>query len=140
MKAYVFQISVIQSKMDEYNSLRTKIKIIAAAILFMFFLLSFTNDDMLTMMWIASMISIVILFLFDSYYIKMVKNLEYELYELQVETLEKEKDVAKIRGDQLPDAIFGSKTDNPSGRLSLPYLYYSVLLILDLLIMVLIIL
>lgn len=89
--------------------------------------------------WILSVPLIFLLFLLDTYYIKQNKKYEFEMYRLEVDDLERKKELSDITGELLPDLVLNSKIKEPSNNVSLPILYYVMILILDILIKVLMI-
>jgi len=46
-----------------------------------------------------------LLFGIEFYYIQQNKKYEFEIYKLEIEDLENKKEIAKIRGDVLPDMV-----------------------------------
>lgn len=64
-------------------------------------------------------------------------NLNYT--DLEVEEFERKKKIADITGEILPDCVLNREIPMPSDKISLPILYYAIILILDILIKVLMI-
>ena len=89
--------------------------------------------------WIATIVSIFLLFFLEVYYIKQSKRYEFELYELEVKELARKKELSSITGEILSDDVLNSNIAMPSDELSLPILYYVIILILDVMIRVLMI-
>lgn len=77
---------------------------------------------------------IILLFFFDAYYVKSNKKCEFEIYQLEVNALENKKKLADITGLFLLDSIRNREIAKPIKKISLPLLYYAILLMLDILI------
>ena len=84
--------------------------------------------------WIISFIVLVGLYIKDSYCVKNSKLAEFEIYRLEVEDLNNKKDVAGITGKVLPDNVLNKQIEMPNEKVSLPIIYYSILLGLDIII------
>ena len=59
---------------------------------------------------------------------------EFEIYRLEVEDLNSKKDVAGITGKVLPDDVLNKQIDIPDEKVSLPIIYYGILVGLDIII------
>ena len=70
----------------------------------------------------------------DSYCVKNNKSYELDIYRLRVHDLERKKRIAEIRGESLPDFVINRKIDVPNEEVSLPIIYYSILLVIDIII------
>lgn len=81
--------------------------------------------------WIISIIALLGIFIKDSYYVKDNKACELEIYRLEVEDLNDKKEIAKITGEALPDNVLNKQIDIPNEKASLPIIFYSILLGLD---------
>ena len=53
---------------------------------------------------------------------------------MEVEDLNDKKENAKIRGEILPDHVLNKQIDMPNEKVSLPIIYYSILLGIDIII------
>lgn len=84
--------------------------------------------------WIISMIVTIVLFFVDVRYMKSNKELEFQIYRLEVEDLENKKIVAEIKREVLSDIVLDKKIDRPSEEVPFPIAFYSVMLVLDILI------
>ena len=81
--------------------------------------------------WVLSVIALIVLYFMDSNFIKKNKTCEFEIYRLEVEDLKDKKEIAEITGEILPDYILNKSIDKPKEDISLPLTYYSVLLVID---------
>lgn len=78
--------------------------------------------------WITSIIILVVLYIKDSACAKNIKLTEFEIYRLEVEDINIKKDIARITGKELPDNELNKQIDMPNEKISLPIIYYSILL------------
>lgn len=139
MNDMYYKISGIQKKIDFNRKLRQNIKKFGILFIFVVFLFSFIEPDVMRVTWIATVVIIFLLFFLEVYYIKQSKRYEFELYRLEVNELERKKELSDITGEILPDYVLNSKITMPSNEFSLPILYYLVILMLDVMIRVLMI-
>lgn len=86
------------------------------------------------LVWIVSIIVLIGIYIKDSYCVKNNKAYELDIYRLEVEALKEKKRIAEIRGDVLPDFVLNKKIDVPNENVSLPIIYYSILLGMDIII------
>ena len=84
--------------------------------------------------WIISIIILIGLYTKDASCVKNTKSAEFEIYRLKVEDLSNKKHVAGITGEPLPDYALNKQIDMPNEKVSLPIIYYSVLLVIDIII------
>ena len=133
------KIAGIQNKLDSNRKLRANIKKIGIVFLFVVFLFSFIGPDTMKETWILTVLLIFLLFFLEVYYIKQNKKYEFELYELEVNELKRKKELSNITGQILSDYELNSEIKVPSNEISLPIMYYLILLILDVMIRVLMI-
>ena len=128
-----FRISHIQKKIDNCHSSQKVLKVVLALqILIIFYHCRFLPESILGG-WLISIPLIGLFYYLDVFYIKKEKFLEYELYTLQMERLERKKRVAQITGDTLPDYELNQNIDVPTEEMSDPILYYAAILALDVL-------
>ena len=123
----------LHTKIEKLIKLSSKLKILAGACLFFSFCYCYgtkriENIDrgqvlLTNIVWIISMIVLVGLYIKDSYCVKNRKLAEFEIYRLEVEDLNNKKNVARVK-----------EIDMPNEKVSLPIVYYSILLGLDILI------
>ncbi len=139
MNKEYFEIAGIQKKIDLNHNMQMTMKGIAALIVFVIFFCSLSGSDTMNVAWMISIPVIVLLFFFDVYYIKREKESEYEIYRLDVETLELKKEVARIKGEVFPDYILNQVIKEPTKEMSLPVLYYVIILVLDIMVRILMI-
>ena len=93
------------------------------------------NQALLTnIVWIISIIVLVGIYIKDSYCVKNNKAYELDIYRLEVEDLNDKKEIAKITGEVLSDDVLNKQIDMPNEKVSLPIIYYSILLGLDIII------
>ncbi len=84
-------------------------------------------------LWFLSLLVILFMFLSSVYLTKKNKEYEFELYYLELESLERKKRVAKIRNEPLSDYIQNHDVKIPNEEASFPILFYGILLIIDIL-------
>lgn len=139
MNEMFFRISSIQRKMEANNNLQTIIKVITGLLVFTIFFCSLNQANAMNVAWIISMLVIVLLFIFDSYYVKNNKKYEPQIYQLEVDELTHKKEVAKIIGEPLSDVVLTREIKKTMEDVSLPILYYAIMLILDIIIKIIMI-
>ena len=86
------------------------------------------------LVWIISIIVLIGIYIKDSYCVKNNKAYELDIYRLEVEDLNNKKEIAKIRGEVLSDNVLNKQIDMPNEKVSLPIIYYSILLGIDIII------
>ena len=86
-----FRILSIQRKIETNNNMQAMMKAIAGLVVFTIFFCSLNQADTMKAAWIISMFAIVLLFIFDSHYIKNKNKYELEIYQLEVDELERKK-------------------------------------------------
>ena len=93
------------------------------------------SDVVLTnLVWIISIIVLIGIYIKDSNCVKNNKTYELDIYRLEVEDLNNKKEIAKIRGEVLSDNVLNKQIDMPNEKVSLPIIYYSILLGIDIII------
>ena len=90
----------------------------------------------LYLVWIISIIVLIGIYIKDSHCVKNNKAYEWDIYRLEVEDLNDKKEIAKITGEILSDYVLNRQIDMPDEKVSLPKVYYSILLVLDIIIKV----
>jgi len=100
---------------------------------------SLDKDEIIVtnLIWIISIIALIGIYIKDSYCVKNNKSYELDIYRLRVEDLERKKRIAEIRGEGLeglPDFDINRKIDVPNEEVSFPIIYYSILLVIDIII------
>lgn len=113
--------------------MQTIMKVIGGLIVFIIFFCSMNQPDMMRVAWMLQVAFIILLFFFDAYYVKNNKKCEFEIYKLEVDALDYKKKIADITGQILPDSILNCKISKPINKISLPILYYTIILTLDIL-------
>lgn len=88
--------------------------------------------------WGISLILIVFMFVISVVLIKKNTKYKMDLYYLEKESLERKKRVAKLTNEPLSDYVQTKVVKKPTENVPLPILYYSILLMLDIMIKVLI--
>ena len=83
------------------------------------------------LVWIISIIVLIGIYIKDSYCVKNNKAYELDIYRLEVEDLNDKKEIAQITGEVLPDYVLNKQIDPPNEKESLPIVFYSILLGLD---------
>lgn len=144
MNELSFRIMGLYKRIEKNNNLSNKLKMLAGASLFFTFCYcmgtkSIGNIDksqalVTNLVWIISIIVLIGLFIKDSNCVKNNKVTEFEIYRLEVEDLNNKKDVARITGKQLPDYVLNKQIAIPYEEVSLPIIYYGILLGLDIMI------
>lgn len=86
------------------------------------------------LVWIISIIVLIGIYIKDSYCVKNNKAYELDIYRLEVEDLNNKKKIAEIRGEVLSDNVLNKQIDMPNEKASLPIIYYSILLGIDIII------
>lgn len=86
------------------------------------------------LVWIISIIVLIGIYIKDSYCVKNNKAYELDIYRLEVEDLNNKKKIAEIRGEVLSDNVLNKQIDVPNEKVSLPIIYYSILLGIDIII------
>lgn len=81
--------------------------------------------------WLASFVAINIFYILDVRCVKGIKATELEIYRLEVEDLKDRKEIAEITGEMLPDFFINKQIDKPDEKVTLPVVYYGVLLGID---------
>lgn len=88
--------------------------------------------------WGISLILIVFMFVISVVLIKKNTKYKIDLYYLEKESLERKKRVAKLTNEPLSDYVQTKVVKKPTENVPLPILYYSILLMLDIMIKVII--
>ena len=86
------------------------------------------------LVWIISIIVLIGIYIKDSSCVKNNKTYELDIYRLEVEDLNNKKEIAKITGEVLSDDVLNKQIDMPNEKVSLPTIYYSILLGIDIII------
>lgn len=144
MEEQAFRIMGLHTKIERNKSLSKKLKVLAFVCLFFSFCCCFgaksiENADkgdvvMTNLVWIISILALIGIYLKDSQCIKTNKSAEFEIYRLKVEDLNTKKEVARITGNKLPDYIYDKKIAVPDEIVSLPVIYYGILVGIDIII------
>ena len=134
MNEKFFEIGGIQKKMEMNRQLRWYMKGIGALVVILIFLGSINEPKTMRAAWLISVPLICILFAFEVFFIGKIKRYEFELYKIEKEDLEAKKEIAEMRGEILPDNVKNREIKAPSNEISLPILYYVILIILDILV------
>lgn len=85
------------------------------------------------LVWIISIIALIGIYLKDSQSIKSNKAAEIEIYRLEAEDLKTKKEVARITGNKL-DYMYDKQINVPDETISLPVVYYGILIGIDIII------
>ena len=147
MNTFDFRIIGLYTKIKKNRKLSRTLKILAGSCCFFAFFYCFgtrTIENMgymdhaqkvvTNLVWVFSMILLIGFYLKDSDCIKKSKACELEIYQLKVEDLKNKKEIAKIKEEILPDYMINKQIDMPDEKMSLPYIYYSVLLGINLIV------
>ena len=74
------------------------------------------------------------LYIKDSTLVKNNKTLEFDIYKMEVEDLEDKKEIARITGEILSDSALNKQIDVPEDKVSLPIMFYCILLLVDIIV------
>lgn len=139
-----FRILGIHTKIERNKKLSKQLKVLAGVCLF--FSICYClgtksigdidkNEALLTnIVWIISIIVLIGICIKDSYCVKNNKEYEFDIYRLEVEDLNDKKEIVRITGEKLPDNVLNKQIDTPNEKVSLPIIYYCILLGLDIII------
>lgn len=138
------KIMVLYTKIERNKKLSKQLKVLAGVCLFfsICYCLGTKNIEnidkgqvvLTNLVWIISIIVLIGIYIKDSYCVKNNKAYELDIYRLEVEDLNSKKKVAKIRGEVVSDNVLNKQIDMPDEEVSLPIIYYSILLGIDIII------
>ena len=138
------RIMVLYTKIERNKKLSKQLKVLAGVCLFfsICYCLGTKNIEnidkgqvvLTNLVWIISIIVLIGIYIKDSYCVKNNKAYELDIYRLEVEDLNSKKKVAKIRGEVVSDNVLNKQIDMPDEEVSLPIIYYSILLGIDIII------
>lgn len=141
MKEVHLRVMNYQERIQKNIGMSKTIKVLAAVCLFFSFCysrgsvnLDEENQIQARVMWIISMMVLLVLFYIDSNYVKKNKTYEFEIYRLEVEDFNDMKEIAEITGEILPDYVLNTRIDVPTDKVLIPITYYSVILVLNIII------
>lgn len=134
MNETFFSIMNIQKRMDSINILKLLIKAVGALIVFLICFYSLVSNKDMINDWIFSLLILVLFLGVEVILIKKHKNLEFELYRLKKQDLQRQRELAQINGETLPDEVENHEVEMPSDKVKYPIAYYVILFILDVLI------
>lgn len=133
-----FKIMGIQTNMQKNTKMSKAMKAFAVLSVFCSFCFGIGAANIVDneraepkVVWVLSIIALIVLYFMDSNFIKKNKTCEFEIYRLEVEDLKDKKEIAEITGEILPDYILNKSIDKPKEDISRPLAYYSVLLVID---------
>lgn len=148
VKANDLRILSLYKKIDKNIKLSKQLKMLAAVCLFFSICYcqgsnNIENKDigqiiLTNLVWIISIIVLIGIYVKDSSYIKKNKTYELDIYRLEVEELNSKKKIAEMREDIWIDDILNKEIDKPSEEISLPIVYYGILLLIDIITRILI--
>ena len=142
-----FKIISLYSKIEKNIKLSKQLKALAVACLF--FAVSYCMGTksigdvdkgqiiVSNLIWLASIVILIGIYYKDKSCIKNNKEYEFDIYRLEVEDLNCKKEVAKIKGEILPDNVLNKRIKIPDENVSLPIIYYGILLGIDFVIRIL---
>ena len=144
MNEHALRIMGLHTKIEKNKSLSKKMKVFAGVCLFFSFCYCFGSASigflnigqvlLTNLVWIVSILLLVGIYLKDAQCIKSNKAIEFEIYRLEVEDLNSKKEVARIIGNQLPDYVYDRQINVPDETISLPSVYYGILIAIDIII------
>ena len=144
MNAYGFRMMALESKIEKDKNFSKKLKVLAVVCLlfsfgYCFGSVSIANLDKsevvaTNIVWIVSILVLVGIYFKDVQCIKSYKATEFEIYRLEIEDLNTKKEVARITGNKLPDYVYDKQIKEPDETISLPNIYYGILIGIDIII------
>lgn len=136
MNEMFFRIDNLQKKIESNHKIQTYLKGTGILIVFVIFFCGLKMAGTMNIAWFLSLSVIIILFVLDVYHCNRDKKYEFEIYQLKTEDLNRKKDIVRIRGEVLPDFVSECAIKKPSEEVSLPILFYAILIIVDILVKV----
>jgi len=137
-----YKIMFLKESLEKDNSLSRKLKLLAAVCLFFWICICFGTKDTENMIkgnvvvtniyWLVSVIALIGIFIKDSAVRKRIKRTELEIYDLEAGNIRAKKTVANVTGAVLPDYIEEKEIVPPDKKIYLPYVYYGILLAINL--------
>lgn len=144
MNEHAFKIMGLYNRIEKRKSLSKQLKILAGVCLLFTFCYCFGSVQIesldrsevvaTNLVWIVSVFVLVGIYLKDVQCIKSNKATEFEIYRLEVEDLNTKKEFARITGSGLSDYMYDKQIDAPNGTISLPVVYYGILIGIDIII------
>ena len=144
MNEVALRIMGLYTKIERNKKLSKQLKVLAGVCLFfsICYCLGTKNIEnidkgqvvLTNLVWIISIIVLIGIYIKDSYCVKNNKAYELDIYRLEVEDLNSKKKVAKIRGEVVSDNVLNKQIDMPDEEVSLPIIYYGILLGIDIII------
>ena len=144
MNEKAFKIMGLHMRIERNKKLSSTLKVLAFVCLFFSFCycagsvriehLDKSEGIATNLVWLVSIFALVGIYLKDSQCIKSNKETEFEIYRLEVEDLNTKKEVARITGGVLPDYMYDEQIAVPNGTISLPVIYYRMLIVIDIII------
>ena len=144
MNEYALRIMGLHTKIEKNKSLSKKIKVLAGVCLFFSFCYCIGSASMgyldngqvilTNLVWIISVLLLVGIYRKDVQCIKSNKAMEFEIYRLEVEDLNSKEEAARITGNILSDFMYDKQINVPDETISLPSVYYGILIAIDIII------
>ncbi|MBE5964637.1 MAG: hypothetical protein E7252_06830 [Lachnospira sp.] len=135
MNENLLRIFALEKRIESSHNLRFKLKAISATMIFIIFLICFLNpENNMHIPWCFSMVVIIVFFILDSYYLKHIKNYEWEIYHLQLKDLEAKKELSMIKDGYIPDSLLNREYKEPEPLITLSVSYYIIILLINVLI------
>lgn len=135
------RILSLETKIERNKKLSKQLKVLAGVCLFfsVCYCLGTKNignidkDQVIVtnLVWIISIIVLIGICIKDFNCVKNNKAYELGIYVLEVEDLNCKKEIAKIRGEVLLDNVLNKQIVIPDEKVTLPIIYYSILLGID---------
>lgn len=139
--------SIANAHREEYiqkelanNKIKHKaLKVSAAFLVFMFWYGRVYDGDKIDSLvyFLFSLGFVIFFFVYDNKLVLRDRDLRMLQYQIEIEELETRKELAELNGEVLPDYILEQTIEKPEGKAKLPITYYSILIILCILIFVL---
>ncbi len=139
-----FKIMGLYTKIEKNKKVSKQLKVLALACLFFAFYYchgtknigNIDKGDIVAanLVWLVSIFALIGIYIKDASCAKNNKVYEFDIYRLEVEDLNDKKEIAEITGEILSDNILNKQIEVPDDKVSLPIIYYSILVGIDIII------
>lgn len=136
--ANAYRIDYIEKELKENKKKLPVLKCISAFLVFMLYVGRTTEDakSSSVIYWLFTLSFVVFFFGLSIKINYRNRDLIMLKYKIEKEELEAKKDLAEINGEVLSDDILMQKIEEPSSDVRLPIPYFSILIVLDILIFI----
>ncbi|MBQ5933938.1 MAG: hypothetical protein IJL55_09560 [Lachnospiraceae bacterium] len=133
MNEYLLKMLSIEKDIEKNKKKQTIIRSVAVLCVFMVFFCSFNPDTVMNIAFFVSLPVIIALFVVDSNFAGRVHSLEVDIYLLELEHLKKEREAKEEEGKSVSENWQDSLV-KPNDKPALPYVFYFVLIVIDVII------